>query len=497
MHGPRLIILGRFGAWVAVLCILLSSSFQLRVGAEAAAPIYYVVGDEHRGIFLVTPEGIVENITRGIGIEGVKIDSSGSIVAVCPDVRADTRQPYILRIDPNTLQAKVIAKGGPFRFPMGLAIDSFGAYVVADAWAHAIFRVSPSGLIMNVTSGPPLQSPQDVVIDKAGYYIVTDSAASALFRVAPTGNVTKIATITIPGGLTGGVAIDKDGNYIVAYGRGLIKVTPTASITTIYTNENLKYPVGVHIDADGNYILVDRNYESTSGHGAVFRITPTGSISAIASGDPLAAPMFVTSIEKERHLVTYYEPDPRIEKRNEMLYFDGSTFSLNASAEVEKDSLSDYLFDRWDVNGVTQSTSVYLTLLIDGPKEVRAIYKVERKKFLITYFWPDPLSQIRQDELHEAGSTFSLTAPQRVEKDFFNDYVFDHWQVNGATYSTSLSLQLMVDSPKDVMAIYRTELNMAKAAILIVGLVTIGALLVVLIRRRPAEVLPIPPPPPP
>jgi len=97
------------------------------------------------------------------------------------------------------------------------------------------------------------------------------------------------------------------------------------------------------------------------------------------------------------------------------------------------------------------------------------------------------------------GSAFSLTATSPVEKDFFNDYVFDHREVNGASSGTTLTIQLTVDSAKEVKAIYRTELNLVKVGAVGGGTIVVLAVVAFFILRKPkppAAPVPAPPPPP-
>jgi len=78
--------------------------------------------------------------------------------------------------------------GAPFVFPVGVAIDAAGNYIVVDAGPPAALFIvpPPAGPPVAIWTGLPFIAPVDVAIDASGNYIVADLAPpGALFIVPP------------------------------------------------------------------------------------------------------------------------------------------------------------------------------------------------------------------------------------------------------------------------------------------------------------------------
>lgn len=126
-------------------------------------------------------------------------------------------------------------------------------------------------------------------------YLVTDESSicpigGPIFRV-----IEGQASIVAQGGLLqkprGGV-VDADGKYIVADAwAGLMKVDlDTGAVSQIAARPPYS-PRDVKIDAQGNYIVVDRPTKKAQfAPPAVYRVSPGGEVSIIAQGSPLVLP---------------------------------------------------------------------------------------------------------------------------------------------------------------------------------------------------------------
>ena len=162
-----------------------------------------------------------------------------------------------------------IASG--FDFPVGVAIDSSGDYIVISSNGDKLSRITPSGVVSEIASG--LRHPQGIAIDSGGDFIITNDR-SHLTRVTPDGTIT---TISKRVGDAQGISIDFDGNFVVADLNGkLLKVTPSGKVSAI-TRHGLGNPYDVAIDSNGEFIVTDVT-------GNLLKVTPDGEISTITSG---------------------------------------------------------------------------------------------------------------------------------------------------------------------------------------------------------------------
>ena len=142
-------------------------------------------------------------------------------------------------------------------------------------------------------------APLGICVDKDDNVIVADFRNHRIRKVAPDGTVTTIAG-SIAGFANGttlarfygpaGVAVDKDGNIIVAdYGNHRIRMISTSGLVTtiagsgqygsqngVGVNARFAYPTGVAIDEAGNIYVLD------SGTNLVRKIDQTRYVSTVA-----------------------------------------------------------------------------------------------------------------------------------------------------------------------------------------------------------------------
>ncbi len=176
-----------------------------------------------------------------------------------------------------------------FNSPTGVALDSVGNIIVADAGHHRICRVSPKGVMTVLAGGmcgsedgtgskAQFFSPLDVAVDSKNNIIVLDG--NRIRRISPFGVVTTVAGSER--GCTDGfgtiarfnfpvsLAVDKQENIIVAdAGNNRIRsITHDGEVTTlseIHTNNEPSKPlalarlVSLTVDREGHIIVVDRS----------------------------------------------------------------------------------------------------------------------------------------------------------------------------------------------------------------------------------------------
>ena len=85
------------------------------------------------------------------------------------------------------------------------------------------------------------------------------------------------------------------------------------------------------------------------------------------------------------------------------------------------------------------------------------------------------------------STTVSIT-PVLLQKDFFTDYIFEGWKEDGATVSTLATYSFTVSAPADLVASWKTELNLVTVGGVAGGaLLVVGIAVVLFLRRSKAE----------
>ncbi len=278
-----------------------SFNFPGHVVIDASGNVVVADTSNHR-IRRITPEGVstvagssVQGFRNGASAEarfafprGVAIDAGGNIIV------ADQNNNLIRSITPGGTVTTIAGDDAGLRFgstdgtgtmarfwsPAGVAIDAGGNIIVADLGSFRIRSIATNLLVSTIagssrgfTDGASATAqfdrPRGVAIDTSGNIIVADDFNHRIRSIASDGTV-----ITIAGSETGfadgagataqfntprGVAIDTNGNIIVADMRNnsIRSVTSEGTVTTIATGFNR--PAGVAIDFLGGIVVADTN----------------------------------------------------------------------------------------------------------------------------------------------------------------------------------------------------------------------------------------------
>ena len=198
--------------------------------------------------------------------------------------------------------------------PRGVASDRAGNLFIADPGNFRVRKVSSGGVISTVAGngtkgssgdgGPAtsaqLNGPQGLAVDTEGNLLIADSFA--VRKVSPGGTITTVIAsgTVVPGDSAAlfavGVAVDRTGNVFIAdfNNRRVRKASPSGMITTVAgngaygysgdggpaTSAELEYPVGVVVDDAGNLFIADQ--------GVVRKVSTSGTITTVAGGGTLS-----------------------------------------------------------------------------------------------------------------------------------------------------------------------------------------------------------------
>lgn len=192
-------------------------------------------------------------------------------------------------------------------FPMGLAFDAAGNFVVTDQ-RQRVMRISPAGVPTLVAGqadvsgsangnggAATFSAPKGLAVAPDGIIYVADFSNSTIRRISPAGDVTTVAGVASQCGITDGpagvgrlcnplaLALDGSGRlYITDAGAFTVRrLDPDGTLHTVagtpfsagFSEGNVsrfRNPTGIGVDSEGNVYVAD------SGNGLIRRIDANG-----------------------------------------------------------------------------------------------------------------------------------------------------------------------------------------------------------------------------
>jgi DNA-binding beta-propeller fold protein YncE len=205
------------------------------------------------------------------------------------------------------------AKQAVFSDPFGVAVDSDGNVIIADAGeCNCIRKITPKGVVEIVAGSgegfadgkaqeAKFNTPSAIAIDDDDNLIIADTTNNRIRKLDKKGNVTTIAgsgAIGLKDGKANeaafdspvGVAVDEEDNIYVAdtYNDSIRKIDKAGNVTTIAGTGAPGYqdgeahaamfdtPSGIAVDKQGNIFVAD------TGNRAIRKITKQGEVTTIA-----------------------------------------------------------------------------------------------------------------------------------------------------------------------------------------------------------------------
>jgi sugar lactone lactonase YvrE len=153
----------------------------------------------------------------------------------------------------------------------------------------------PAGYLAEKLFAPPLQSPEHVAVSPTGAIVVTGGDADRVIQVHEDGTLTTYADPS--SNPYNGVAFDAAGNLYVADWAGVLwKVTPTGTATQLASG--IPYSYGLDVGPSGDIFAVGNST-------VVLHITPAGQVSVYASGLSKANDVAVSPITGEVYVMDW------------------------------------------------------------------------------------------------------------------------------------------------------------------------------------------------
>ena len=238
-------------------------------GIVAEAEFVYQDSINMQRINTDVPEGATSGPIT-VTAMGQTVTSSEDFVITFPD--------YI----PNVTVSTAHNYGG-----IDLDVDIDGNLYVANNDLYEIVKISPNGSMITLWSWDSInpEVPRGITVDKDGN--VFAAVDNTIIKITPDGLVTTLAGSSNSGYADGssenakfyfpfGLTVDSVGNIYVAdlLNFKIRKITPSGMVTTIAGSTQFEGPIDVALDNEGNLLVADGN--------KIRKITPDGFVSTIA-----------------------------------------------------------------------------------------------------------------------------------------------------------------------------------------------------------------------
>ncbi len=218
----------------------------------------------------------------------VAVDEKGVVFV------ADHEAHALFKVTDTGLE--VVAKGeGRPRTPLygirHITPLSGGGFIASDPATMKLYRIDTAGNVVAVADDGGFVTPWGIAVEASGDILAVDRVTHRLRRVKSSGEVEDVADIRAPRA----VLFDKDGAIVVLTDKNLVRVTGS-STTPIATSPPFDFPHDAVLHADGNF------YGSDGYANAFWNVTPDGNVTSFVQGDPLVSPQGL-AIDRQGNLL--------------------------------------------------------------------------------------------------------------------------------------------------------------------------------------------------
>lgn len=206
----------------------------------------------------------------------VAVDRQGGVFI------ADHEAHALLKVTPSGVE--VVAQGaGLPRTPLygirHIALTADGGLIASDPATMKLYRIDTAGTVTPLPDDGRFVTPWGLAVEASGSVLVVDRVSHSLRRLKSSGEVEELADIKSPRA----VLVDENGGIVVLTDDNLVRVNDGLA-TPITSSPPFEFPHDVVLHPDGNFYVSD-GYAK-----AIWRVAPEGSVSALAQGEPLVSP---------------------------------------------------------------------------------------------------------------------------------------------------------------------------------------------------------------
>ena len=203
--------------------------------------------------------------------------------------------------------------------------------------------------------------------------------------------------------------------------------------------------------------------------------------------------MTITAVYQEQYYLTVTaQPQSAPTPQGQGWYNASDTATLqNAGQTVGGNGGDRLLFQGWSVDGQNPQPSSSLSVVMNSPHSVTALYAQQ-------YYLNVQTDQgvAYGSGWYDSGTTAQFSVSTPVSATYGVSIVFNGWQ--GDVQSSSQSTTVVMDGPKNVIATWRTDstvLYLTVAVAIIAALVIVGAIVALLVKGRGSNIQPPATPP--
>ena len=206
--------------------------------------------------------------------------------------------------------------------------------------------------------------------------------------------------------------------------------------------------------------------------------TGTGSSGTVTVNGAMA----ITAVyQPQYYLSLQSQPQNAPTPQGQGWYNAGSTASLQSPAQtVGGDGGSRLVFQGWSVDGQGPQSGPSLNLVMNSPHNVTALYG---QQFYLNVQTDQGVAT--GSGWYDAGSTAQIYVSTPISTSYGVSIVFNGWQ--GDIQSSNQSTSVLMDSPMNVVATWRTDstvLYLTIAAVIVAALLIAGGMIAFLARGR-------------